>query len=199
MKKDFIKKLGFYPKENFNNIFIKKYKNNYILEVDFEKQSFNYWDKIKLESKTTQNFSQDENWVVFECVNRFLEKWYNAEDIILEKVFPTWHGTSWRLDILIKKDWKSFLMIECKTWGKEFDKEFNNMKRNWWQLFTYFQQDRNAEFLVLYASNDNLEYINEIVKVEEHYKETTSVVDFYDRWNKLTKQNGIFDEPSKKD
>jgi hypothetical protein len=42
MKKQFIKKLGFLPKENSNNTFIKKYKNNYILEVDFDKDFFNY-------------------------------------------------------------------------------------------------------------------------------------------------------------
>jgi len=42
MKKEFIKKLGFLPKENSNNIFIKNYNNSYILEVDFEKKLFNY-------------------------------------------------------------------------------------------------------------------------------------------------------------
>ncbi len=194
MKKQFINKLGFFPKENFNNIFIKKYQNNYILEVDFEKENFNYWDKIKSESKTTGNFSQAENWVVFECVNRLLEKWYNPEDITLEKVFPSWHWTSWRLDILVEKDWKAFLMIECKTWWSEFEKEFKNMQKNWGQLFTYFQQDRNTDYIMLYTSNENLEYRNEIIRIEESYKETSNVADFYTRWNKFTKQNGIFDD-----
>jgi hypothetical protein len=41
MKKQFIQKLGFLPKENSNNIYIKKY-NDYILEVDFDKEFFNY-------------------------------------------------------------------------------------------------------------------------------------------------------------
>jgi type I restriction enzyme M protein len=194
MKKQFIENLCFSPKENSNNIFIKKYQNNYIIEVDFESEKFNYWNKIKSESKTTQNFSQAENWVVFECVNRLLEKWYNPEDITLEKVFPSWHGTSGRLDILVEKDWKAFLMIECKTWWSEFEKEFKNMQKNWWQLFTYFQQDRNTDYIMLYASNENLEYKNEIIRIEESYKETSNVADFYTRWNKFTKQNGIFDD-----
>jgi type I restriction enzyme M protein len=42
MKKQFIQKLEFLPKENSNNIFIKKYENNYILEIDFDKEFFNY-------------------------------------------------------------------------------------------------------------------------------------------------------------
>jgi type I restriction enzyme M protein len=40
--KKFITKLGFIPKENSNNIFLKKYSNNYILEVDFEKEFFDF-------------------------------------------------------------------------------------------------------------------------------------------------------------
>jgi type I restriction enzyme M protein len=74
--KKLIKTLGFKPKENASNIFIKKYDNGYSIELDFDKKLINYGKKIKAESKTTQNFSQAENWVVLECVNRLLEKGY---------------------------------------------------------------------------------------------------------------------------
>ena len=67
--------------------------------------------------------------------------------------WKTGHQTSGRIDILVKKNGKSFLMIECKTWGKEFEKEYKNMQKDGGQLFTYFQQDRDAQFLVLYSSN----------------------------------------------
>jgi len=197
--KEHIKRLGFLPKENSINIFQKKYPNHndYVLEVDFNKQKFNFGSKIKFDSKTTQNFNKAENWVVFECVNRLLKKGYKPEDIILEKVWKTGHGTSGRLDILVSKNKKSFLMIECKTWGKEFDKELSNTYKNGGQLFTYFQQDNNAEHLILYTSNFNKEkiaYKNEIIKIEEDCRKTGNVSDFYDRWNKLTKNNGIFDD-----
>ncbi len=194
--KELLKKIGFLPKDNTDWIFSKSYSiaDNYIIEVDFKKEKINYWDKIKSDSKTTQNFSQEENRVVLECVNRLLEKWYNPADIILEKIFPTWHWTSWRLDILVKKDWKSFLMIECKTRWWEFEKEYKKMQKDWWQLFTYFQQDRDTQYLMLYASNKDLEYRNEIIKIEESYKETSNVSDLYTRWNKFTKQNWIFEE-----
>ncbi|MGB1019319.1 MAG: hypothetical protein ACPGVH_09605, partial [Chitinophagales bacterium] len=66
--KRLIELLGYVPKENTSNIFQKKYANNYAIEIDFEKETFHFGDKIKAESKTTQNFSQAENWVVLECV-----------------------------------------------------------------------------------------------------------------------------------
>ena len=194
MKKQFLQKLWFSPKENSNNVYKKTFKDNYTLEVDFDNKKIIYWNKIKSWRATTQNFSDAENWVVLECVNRLLEKWYKAEDIELEKWFPAGHGVTKYLDILVKKDWKIFLMIECKTWWKEFEKELNNMNKSEKnQLFTYFQQDRDADYLILYASNENWDYKNEIVKIEDSYRETSNAKDFFDRWNKLTKQNWIFE------
>ncbi len=199
LKKNLIQKLGFIPKENTSDIFYKNYKiaENYCIEIDIEKKQFNFGNKIKLENKTTQNFSQEENWVVFECVNRLLEKGYKPEDITLEKIYPTGHGTSGRLDILVKKNKRAYLMIECKTWGQEFDKAFKKLQKGGGQLFTYFQQDTKAEYLMLYTSEfdgKSINYKNEIVKIEEHYKGAGNVKDFYKRWNKISNQNGIFED-----
>lgn len=199
LQKQLLQKLGFLSKNNASGIFYKNYKTaeNYYIEVDFEEKKFNFGNKIKYESGTTLNFSQEENWVVFECVNRLLEKGYKPEDITLEKIYPTGHGTSGRLDVLVKKNKRAYLMIECKTWGKEFEKAFKKMQKDGGQLFTYFQQDRDTEYLILYASNfddKEVNYKNEIIKIEEHYREAGNVKDFYDRWNKLAKQNGIFDD-----
>jgi type I restriction enzyme M protein len=120
--KNFIQALGFLPKENTSGVFQKKY-NGYAIEIDFENSVFNFGNKIKGESKTTQNFSQAENWVVLECVDRLLEKGYQPQNITLEKTWKTGHGTSGRLDILVSKDeGTAYLMIECKTWGTEFEK-----------------------------------------------------------------------------
>ncbi len=194
--KNFIQTLGFTPKENTFGIFHKKY-NGYAMEVDFEKSLFNFGNKIKGESKTTQNFSQTENWVVLECVDRLLEKGYLPQNIVLEKTWKTGHGTSGRLDILVtRENGAAYLMIECKTWGTEFDKEYKNVEKNGGQLFTYFQQDTNADILMLYASDlqgNTVEYNNIIVKIEEDYRQAGNVKDFFERWNKLPKTNGIFD------
>lgn len=196
--KKFVQKLGFLPKNNTSGIFYKKFSAfNYVVEINLEEKRFNFGSKIKSESGTTLNFSQEENWVVFECVNRLLEKGYKPEDIALEKIYPTGHGTSGRLDILVKKNKRAYLMIECKAWGTEFDKAFKKLQKDGGQIFTYFQQDRDAEYLMLYSSNfdgKGINYKNEIIKIEKHYREAGNVKDFYDRWNKLAKQNGIFNE-----
>ena len=194
--KKLIQELGFTPKENTSGIFHKKY-NDYAIDIDFENSIFNFGNKIKDESKATQNFSQAENWVVLECVDRLLEKGYPPQNIVLEKTWRTGHGTSGRLDILVTRDdGSAYLMVECKTWGVEFDKEFKNLERNGGQLFTYFQQDKDADILMLYASQlqgNNIEFKNIIVKIEDDYRQAGNVKDFFERWNKLPKTNGIFE------
>ena len=197
--KEFVKHLGFQPKENTKGILCKKYQScgDYNIEIDFENESINFGNLIKSESKTTQNFSQKENWVVLECVNRLLEKGYQPENIVLEKTWATGHGTSGRLDILVNKpDGSAYLMIECKTWGTEFDKAQKKINKDGGQLFTYFQQDKNADVLMLYASTfdkSEVSYKNVIVKIEEDYRQTGNVKDLFERWNKLPKTNGIFE------
>ncbi len=188
--------LGFTPKNGTVGVFSKQY-SGYVLEVDFTNERFNYGDLIKAESKTTQNFSQPENWVVFECVDRLLEKGYQPQNITLEKTWPTGHGTSGRLDIFVTNtDGSAYLMIECKTVGKEYDKELKSTLKDGGQLFTYFQQDRSTEFLMLYASecrNGKILYNNSIIKIEDDYRQTANVKDLYELWNKLPKDNGMFD------
>ncbi len=197
-EKKLIKALGFKPKENTSGIFHKKY-NNYAIEIDFEKKQFDFGNKITAGRETTQNFSQQENWVILECVDRLLEKGYKPENIILEKKYKVGHGASggW-LDILItREDGSAYLMIECKTWGKEFEKEFKKTEKDGGQLMTYFQQDKSADILMLYASKLDksiVQFRNEIIKIEDHYRQAGNVEDVFDRWNKVTNTNGIFDD-----
>ncbi len=190
--------LGFKPKDNAIAVYSKIYQqhDSYAIEVDFSKEFINYGKLIKADCKTTQNFSQDENWVVLECVDRLLTKGYKPQNIILEKTWAAGHGTSGRLDICVtRNDGSEYLMIECKTWGKEFDKELNNLNKNGGQLFTYFKFSNKADVLMLYASRlekNNLERRNAIIKIEDEYR-VGDVKDFYDKWNKLTKDNGVFE------
>ena len=194
--KKLIQSLGFQPKENTDGIFIKKYQNNYCLEIDFKNQIFDFGGKIKIGEKSTQNITKPEDWVVLECVNRLLEKGYKPENITLEKVYPAGHGTSGRLDICVTRDDGSeYLLIECKTYGKEFDKAFTKLNKDGGQLFTYFKFSNKADVIMLYASElkgKEIVYRNEIVKIEEDYR-NGDVKDFYDKWNKLPKNNGVFD------
>ncbi|NLL35849.1 MAG: N-6 DNA methylase [Clostridiales bacterium] len=195
-----IKVLGFLPKEYTSGVYQKKYSiaDGYAIEIDCSKREIHYGDEIKDDNKATQNFMQAENWVVLECVNRLLEKGYQPKNITLEKTWRTGHGTSGRLDILVSRDdGTAYLMIECKTWGTEYKKELKNIERNGGQLFTYFQQDKNADVLMLYTSKLDgkiVEFQNTIIKIEEHYRQAGNVKDFFERWNKLPKSNGVFDD-----
>ena len=188
--------LGFVPKNGTNGIYHKIYVD-YAIEIDFEKQSIDYGNSIIAESKTTQNFSQPENFVVLECVDRILTKGYKPQNIILEKTWPSGHGTSGRLDICInREDGTPYMLIECKTYGKEYNKELAKIHKDGGQLFTYFQlSGGKADVIMLYASkleDGKFVYVNEIIKIEDDYR-NGDVKDIYENWNKLTKDNGIFD------
>lgn len=194
--KKHITALGFVPKNGTNGIYHKIYVD-YAIEIDFEKQSINYGSGITADSKTTQNFSDAENFVVLECVDRLLTKGYKPQNIILEKTWPSGHGTSGRLDICVnREDGTPYMLIECKTFGKEYNKELARIRKDGGQLFTYFQlSGGKADVLMLYASElkgNKFVYVNEIIKIEDDYR-NGDVKDIYEKWNKLTKDNGIFD------
>ncbi len=194
--KKHITALGFVPKNGTNGIYHKIYVDSAI-EIDFDKQSINYGSGIAADSKTTQNFSDAENFVVLECVDRLLTKGYKPQDIVLEKTWPSGHGTSGRLDICVnREDGTPYMLIECKTFGQKYNKELARIRKDGGQLFTYFQlSGGKADVLMLYASELNgnkFVYVNEIVKIEDDYR-NGDVKDIYEKWNKLTKDNGIFD------
>ena len=196
--KELLRVLGFQPKENAVDVYAKTYPNHrYVIEVDFQKEQINYGPLIKSESKTTQNFSQAENWVVLECVDRLLTKGYAPDRLILEKTWPAGHGTSGRLDVCVlrEKDDSEYLLIECKTYGKEFDKAVAKMNKDGDQLFTYFKFSNKADVIMLYTSElqgKKVVYKNEIVKIEDDYR-AGDVKDFYEKCNQFTKDNRIFE------
>lgn len=197
--KKYITTLGFLPKNGTSGIYHKVYSchDNYVISIDFNTEHIEYGDKIIAESRTTQNFSQPENFVVLECVDRLLTKGYKPQNIVLEKTWPSGHGTSGRLDVCInREDGTPYMLIECKTYGKEYNKESAKIHKDGGQLFTYFQlSGSKADVIMLYASElkgNTIVSVNEIIKIEDDYR-NGDVKDIYEKWNKLTKDNGIFD------
>ena len=125
-----------------------------IMSVDFANEKLIYPSKLKAYRETTKNFSQNENFVVFECIARLLIKGYKPEHIELEKPMPGGHhDTGGFCDILIKdNDEKTFLLIECKK-ADEFDAYWKKMLVNGGQLFNYYNSYRQAQALCLYTSD----------------------------------------------
>lgn len=200
--------LGFKPKDGFSRIYFKKYKNfnkeftiniseNSNGEIDKVNSKINYKDLgIKVIRETTSNLSQNESLVILECVDRLLEKGYLPENIVLEKDWGLGHKTKGNLDIEVVKNNKAIFLIECKTWGTEFETEKNKMLRNGGQLFTYLQQEQDVLAICLYTSkvdNNKIEYQNLIVENSEKWKGLNQDERFT-YWNKEFKDNGIFEK-----
>lgn len=205
--KDLLKVMGYLPEDGVDNIYYKKYSqhNNYIVRVNFNTQKIEYRESdVKTENGirwgdlTTSNFENSENFVVLECINRLLEKGYAPKNLYLEYKFPLGRNEKGKLDILVfDNDGKAYLMIECKTWGAEFVKEEKKMLKNGGQLFSYYVQDKATKYLCLYTSQlskKEIEYKNNIIKVDEAWAELTNQKEIHDHWNKNTKDNGIFEE-----
>ena len=105
--------LGF---ANENNIYTKHFETvDCDLKADFAKQKLIYPTEKGLEVNdgTTSNFAHPENFVVFECVARLLQKGYRPEHIELEPRWSLGHGgKSGKADICVKnKDNSPYLCI----------------------------------------------------------------------------------------
>ncbi len=151
--RDVLKTLGFKAE---GNIFQKSI-GEAELKVDFNQEKMIYpEDKgLKVNEQQTCNFSQNENFVVFECVHRLLAKGYKPEHLELEPRWRVGRGASGgRADILVKdQENKALLIIECKTAGDEFERAWRKTQQDGDQLFSYAQQIRQTQYLCLYASS----------------------------------------------
>lgn len=206
-----LKKLGF---SNENNIFTKHFEAvGCDLKADFANQKLIYPTEkgFEVNDGTTSNFSHPENFVVFECVARLLQKGYRSEHIELEPRWSLGHGgKSGKADICVKnKDGSPYLcIIECKTFGAEYKKELSNMKADGGQLFSYWQQSRATKWLVLYASDfddeaqkiipvsstvncsDDANFV-ELAKDDKTlklYKDAATVEDLFEVWKETYEQ-----------
>lgn len=198
-----IESIGFSPKSGMVDVWGKFYEDYEILvkyNRDYPEESvIDYGKKVKTGRKTTCNFHQLENFVVLECVNRLLEKGYKPESIELEKTWNLGHKGKGFLDILVKNPKnQSFLMIECKVWGKDFETEIKNTlnkSKNGSQIFSYLQQEpKTTEAICLYTYNpDTKEYKSSIVYNHKDWADLNQE-DRYNRWLGKFEDNGIFED-----
>lgn len=202
--KDLLKKLGF---SSNGDIFSKNFSAEIdaCLEVDFQNKQLIYPEEkgLKINERQTCNFKANENFVVFECVCRLLEKGYKPQHIELEPRWQVGHGASGgRADILIRdNDGKPLLIIECKTWGDEFNDAWKDTLNGKGQLFTYAHQERSTQYLCLYASgleDGALKYASHIIAVRDNddilkrkaaenpsaYRDADSAKELYEVWKR---------------
>lgn len=163
--KDMLKSLGFRAK---GEVWTKSI-DDADLAADFRAEKLIYPEKngLKVNNRKTCNFSDNENFVVFECIHRLLKKGYKPEHLEIEPKWKIGHGASGgRADILVRDQQnKEMLLIECKTAGREFSKEWKQMLADGGQLFGYTQQISQTRYLCLYASD-----FSESEKISVNYK-----------------------------
>lgn len=214
---DLLKLLDF---RQYEEVFSKTI-HGYELKADFAKQKLIYPQNITIHRNTTQNFSQNENFVVFACVHNLLQAGYKPEHITLEpETVGGRENTSFYCDILIKNnDNEEYLLIECKTTDtkdSEFEKAWKRMQKDGGQLFNYFNSYRKAQYLCLYAAdwvNGNIEQSYRLVSMKDNDKylesdnrlksyksvreESGSKADFFQVWQQTyqldSTENNLFE------
>ncbi len=186
------------------------------LAVDVAKELLIYPEDqgLIVNERQTCNFKADENFVVFECVHRLLEKGYKPNHLELEPKWKVGHGASGgRADIQIRDNaGKSLLIIECKTAGREFDGAWKNTLQDGGQLFGYVEQEKSTQFLCLYTSRvdaGQLRYQSSIIAHRDNekyltdsklkgFKDATDRKERYSVWKNTYKlqytPNGIFEQ-----
>lgn len=215
--KDLLVTLGF---EVEKNVYSKHFpQGDFSLKADFNKNELMYpEDKgFIINERQTCNFASDENFVVFECVHRLLMKGYKPQHIELEPKWKVGHGASGgRADILVKNQQnKPLLIIECKTAGKEFDKAWKDTQIDGGQLFSYIEQEKDTEFVCLYASDfdEKTNTYNDFQRIISHkdnekiladdtklksFKDAKNVKERYKVWKETYQleytEKGIFEE-----
>lgn len=185
--KDLLVHLGY--EEDSGKYFYKFLDTDCDITVDFNNEKIIYpTDKgLIVNERQTTNFSDNENFVVFECIHRLLKKGYKPSHIEIEKRWTLGHlQKSGRADICVMNATGNDMLfiIECKTYGEEFDKELKNLKNDGGQLFSYYQQEKSTKWLMLYASD----YIDGSV---EHQIKTISVFDTEENIEKAEKDKSL--------
>ena len=150
------------------NIYIKRYSDTFPpLKINVEGDGHIYYREcgITVGRETTSNLLEPENLVVLQCVDRLLCKGYNPIHIELEPAWKLGHSAKGGYaDVWVRTfknngfdgsnaDRESLLIIECKTWGREFNGAWIDTKEDGAQLFSYFQQEPSTKFLCLYTSD----------------------------------------------
>ncbi len=190
--------LNFHPLEGEVGVYRKHYDGPISITVDTGAGTILYPNEIRTHHMAASNVSKRENLVVLECIDRLLRKGYDANKIELEKGWKLGHKGKGRLDILVRDGANApFLMIECKTWGKEYSKERQKMYQDGGQLFSYYIQERATKYLCLYSSTANgarVEYVNDIVQLSSDFDACTDTFEVFEHWDKTFQTKGLFDD-----
>lgn len=168
MTKDNIAELlTFLDFDSDGSIYTKRYDSEVSLSVDITGNGHISYREcgITVGRETTSNLVEPESLVVLTCIDKLLSKGYQPQHLELEPAWRLGHSNkSGYADIWIRTyregqvqietaEKQSLCIIECKTWGNEFDGAWKDTLEDGAQLFSYFQQERGTKFLCLYTAD----------------------------------------------
>lgn len=147
--------------------------NSHKIEINIGEEKISYPNLKEIGRDTTTNFSSEENFVVLDIIVGLLKQGYLPNQISIEKGYKLGHNTkSGNADVTIDDyEGNPFLIIEAKTFGPEFDKEWKNTLLDGGQLFSYEKQENKAQALVLYASKvieSSIERIYHVIHLKDN-------------------------------
>lgn len=169
--------LAYYEFAENKGVYKREYPTGASIEVNFNTQKITYAPldgsfaegqfptKEKpakgfvIHRDTTLNFKANENFVCLVCVHLLLEKGYKPKHIVFEPAFKVGHinKPSYGDILVFNEEYNPLVLIENKTYGTEFSKEWNNMQKDGGQLFSYLGPLINelgfCENLVLFAAD----------------------------------------------
>mgnify|MGYP001215041534 CR=1 FL=1 len=197
--KKYLSLLNFKEKEN--SYLFSKGKNKIYVSEDFV---IDYGD-IKIHRKTINDLKEkQENLVVLEFVIKLLNIGYNSENIVLEKPFSLGHNAGagyCDVQILDNKK-KSWALIDCKTFGKEFnnskEKTTTDWKKN--QLLSYFLNEKDTKIVSIYTSkfeNNTIQRQYDYFLPTKEMSSSKNLKDLYEKWDKIFISKGLFEEGKK--
>lgn len=195
--KEALQAMGFI-KSSVGDYYEKRF-GSFRMAADFDNKKLYYPEGMETNDNTTTNFSHNENFVVFECVNRLMEKGYLPEDVELEPRWRLGHESksSGKPDILIRdKNGDNLIIIECKTAGKEYRKEKANTETDGGQLFSYWQQDNGIKWLPdLLFSEDSQAYQIQLKPLrKKDLKGFTADDKIVNRFEEILRHNNVSDK-----
>ncbi len=236
--KDNLAALLLHPNFGFTkrgNIYKKEYFQGASIEVNTDTQKITYSpvDSLFKEGEfptkdkpangfvihrdTTLNFSANENFVCLVCTHLLLKKGYEPKHIVFEPAFKVGHVNKPSYgDILVfDKEYNPLVLIENKTYGTEFSKEWNLMQKDGGQLFSYLGPLVNVmglcQNLVLFAADfdekdvilkshiitlkDNEKRLNELDNAESFADAQGKYYDVWDQtYGKSFETKGLFED-----
>lgn len=135
-------KLGF--SETRPDVYVKKYRDSYQIEIDIANEFMNYGEKIRVSDESLVKFSQ-KNFVILECIDRFLEIGYKPAGIHIKK-----HDShDFTVDGLAGK---KLIAVKCTIWEGDYDNEVNSLKTNPDRINLFFKKFQKIPIFCVYTS-----------------------------------------------